>query len=308
MAKKQEDKEEKQDLDEDKKTPEDTPVAVESTVLEDIEVSDEQEDKVDEAEVIVDAVSEEDIKKAEEIGKLKVENINLESWTPKTETGRKVKNNEITDIDDILDNGIKILEPEIVDVLLPEGKTELLLVGQSKGKFGGGQRRVFRQTQKKTKEGNKPKFATIAVFGNENGYVGVGYGKSKETVPSREKAFANAKKNIIKISRGCGSWQCNCKTPHSIPFKVEGKCGSTRIVLMPAPKGTGLCIEPECAKILKYAGIKDVWSKTYGQTKTKINLIAACMNALKALSTTKVQFNFAQEFKIVSGKTAAEEQ
>ena len=101
-------------------------------------------------------------------------------------------------VDEILDSGRTILEPEIVDTLL-ELETEMLLIGQAKGKFGGGARRVFKQTQKKTKEGNKPSFASNAVVGNQNGLVGVGYGKSKETVPAREKAIRNAKKNIFKM-------------------------------------------------------------------------------------------------------------
>ena len=169
---------------------------------------------------------------------VKVE-FDKDSWKPKTSLGMKVKNEEITDIDYVLDNRLKILEREIVDVLMPNLVTDLLLVGQSKGKFGGGQRRVFRQTQKKTREGNKPKFGTFAIVGNENGYVGIGYGKSKETVPAREKATRNAKQNIIKIRRGCGSWQCGCKQPHSVPFAVEGKYGSVKIRLIPAPRGTG---------------------------------------------------------------------
>ena len=77
----------------------------------------------------------------------------LAEWQPKTELGRKVRNKEITNIDEILDKGLRVLEPEIVDTLL-NLSSELILVGQSKGKFGGGQRRVFRQTQKKTMEGN----------------------------------------------------------------------------------------------------------------------------------------------------------
>ncbi len=165
----------------------------------------------------------------------------LESWKPKTTLGGKVKAGEIKNIDEILDNGEKILEPEIVAVLLPELESELLLIGQSKGKFGGGQRRVFKQTQKKTREGNRPKFATIVVVGNKNGYVGISYGKSRETVPAREKAIRKAKLNVIKIKRGCGSWQCSCGEPHTIPFAVEGKCGSVRVRLIPAPRGTGLC-------------------------------------------------------------------
>lgn len=213
----------------------------------------------------------------------------LEGWTPKTEIGKKVKTGEITDFGEILENGWLVKEQEIADVLLPDVETDLLLIGQAKGKFGGGQRRVFKQTQKKTKEGNKPKFATYAVAGNRDGYVGVGYGKSKETVPAREKSFRNAKQNLIQIRRGCGSWECGCGQSHSIPFKVKGKCGSVEIELIPAPRGTGLVIEKECAKIMKLAGIEDVWSKTKGHTKTKINLINACMSALRGLVSAKIK-------------------
>src|SRR3989344_376532 len=88
------------------------------------------------------------------------------AWNPKTGIGKKIKNGEINDIDEILDSGLKILEAEIVDALIPDLTTDLLLIGQSKGKFGGGQRRVFKQTQKKTQEGNKPKFAAYAIVGN----------------------------------------------------------------------------------------------------------------------------------------------
>ena len=224
-----------------------------------------------------------------------------ESWKPKTSLGMKVKSGEIDNIDYILDNRFRILEHEIVDMLIPNLNVDLLLVGQSKGKFGGGQRRVFRQTQKKTQEGNKPKFGTFAIVGNEDGYIGVGYGKSKETVPAREKATRNAKQNIIKIFRGCGSWRCSCKGPHSVPFAVEGKYGSVMIKLIPAPRGTGLCIEKECSKVLKIAGIKDVWSQTFGQTRTKINLIYACFDALKKLMEIKLQKKDEEKLSIVEG-------
>jgi len=236
-------------------------------------------------EVVVEKVNEKNTKEKADVPK----EVIKEGWAPRTELGRKVKYNEIISIGDVLDQGKPLLEAEIVDVLVPGLENELLMIGQSKGKFGGGQRRVFKQTQKKTREGNKPNFSTVAVVGNRNGIVGLGYGKAKETVPAREKSFRNAKKSIIKIRRGCGSWQCGCGNPHSIPFKVEGGCGSVQIKLMPAPKGTGLCIEKECAKILELAGIKDVWSKTKGQTKTKINLIYACFDALKQLMKTKVK-------------------
>src|SRR5574342_850499 len=85
--------------------------------------------------------------------------IDVEGWQPKTGVGKKVKSGEIKDIDQILNNGIPILEEQIVDILMPNLQSELLMIGQSKGKFGGGSKRIFRQTQKKTPEGNKPSFA-----------------------------------------------------------------------------------------------------------------------------------------------------
>jgi small subunit ribosomal protein S5 len=227
----------------------------------------------------------------------------VRSWKPKTVLGKKVQAGEIRNIDEVFDSGLTVLEPEIIDSLI-QLESELLLIGQAKGKFGGGQRRVFRQTQKKTMEGNKPKFTTLAVVGNRDGYVGMGLGKSKETVPAREKALKAAKLNLFKISRGSGSWQSNSSEPNSLPFAVEGKCGSVKLRLIPAPKGTGLCVEKECAKILALAGIKDVWSKTQGQTKNKINLIKACESALRKLVKTKIRPQDAQRVSFQEGKLA----
>jgi len=224
-----------------------------------------------------------------------------DAWKPKTEIGKKVKSGEITNIDEILDQGIRILEVEIVDILLPNLEIDLASVGQSKGKFGGGKRSIWKQTQKKTKEGNKPKFATLVVVGDNDGHVGIGYGKAKETVPAREKATRQAKLNIIKIQRGCGSWACDCAEPHSIPFKVHGKVGSVKIDLIPAPKGTALCVEQETKKLLYMGGIKDIYSKTFGQTKTKINLIFACFEALKNLSKVKVKQEYIKKAGLVEG-------
>lgn len=203
----------------------------------------------------------------------------LAVWKPRTNAGRLVKEGKIKDIDEVLKE-YKILEEEIVDTLL-NLKSELLAIGQAKGKFGGGKRRVWRQTQKKTKEGNVPTFACMAVVGDENGHVGLGYGKAKETLPGRTKSLRDAKIKIMKIKRGCGSFDCSCNEMHSVPFKVEGKCGSLRVILIPAPQGTGLVVGDEMKKILRLAGIKDVYGKTFGQTRSTINLAKACINALK---------------------------
>jgi len=212
-----------------------------------------------------------------------------EVWKPKTELGKKVKSKEITEIKQILDKGLRIREVGIIDTLLPDMALDYILIGQAKGKFGGGKRRIMRQTQKKTAQGNRPVFTTMAVIGNEDGYVGVGRGKAKETVPARDKALRKAKLNLIQIGRGCGSWRCACGEPHSLPFEVNGRCSSVRIKLLPAPKGTGLVAPEEVKKILKLAGYKDVWSKATGQTRQRLNLIDACIKALKKTTKTKIR-------------------
>jgi len=207
----------------------------------------------------------------------------LETWTPRTELGKKVLSGEVKSIEEILDKGIRILEPEIVDVLLPDLKQELIYIGGSTGKGGGIKRIPIRITKKVTKSGKRLRYSAMAVVGNEDGIVGVGRGKAKEPRLAIEKAIRKAKLNLIKVKRGCGSWECGCGTEHSIPFKVEGKCGSVRVVLMPAPKGVGLVASDEAKKLFRLAGIKDIWMKSFGDTQTRFNFIKAIFNALKNL-------------------------
>lgn len=204
----------------------------------------------------------------------------IASWIPKTKLGKEVKEKKIKNIDEILTSGRKILEEQIVDSLL-NLKSDLISIGQSKGKFGGGKRRAWKQTQRKTKEGNVPTFSTLAVIGDENGHIGIGTGRAKETLPARDKAIRKAKLSIIKVTRGCSSFDCACSEPHSIPFKLTGKAGSVEIILVPAPQGTGLVVANELKKVLKLAGIKDVYSKTFGSRRTTTNLVKACINALE---------------------------
>lgn len=239
-------------------------------------------------------ISSEITRAAEEATRIK------DAWNPKTKIGQRIKAGEITDLSDILEQGEVISEPQVIDVLFPNLKSELLLVGQAKGKFGGGQRRIFRQTQKKTKDGNTISFVSVSACGNNDGYIGIGFGKSKETVPAKEKAIRSAKLNMIKIRRGCGSWVCNCGGFHSIPYTVIGRSGGVTIKLMPAPKGKGLIINAECAKILALAGIKDVWCKIKGPSKCRINVVKACFDALNKLTKTKVSSQFAE--KCVDGQ------
>jgi len=212
----------------------------------------------------------------------------LVAWKPKTKLGEMVKTGKVKNINEIFEKSMKILEPEIVDLLIPDLKFDLLLIGQAKGKFGGGKARFWRQTQHKTSEGNVPAFACMIVVGDEKGHVGIGLGKARETLPAKEKALREAKISLIEVRRACGSFDCSCKEPHSIPAKVRGKVSSSVIDLIPAPKGTGLAIENECKKILKLAGIRDIYSRTFGQTRTKVNLAAACYNALKKTGELRI--------------------
>ncbi len=207
----------------------------------------------------------------------------LEKWVPKTSLGKMVFEGKITSIDEILELGKPIKEPEIVDKLLPNLKSELILIGGRTGKGGGIQRIPIRITSVTKKSGRRFRMNAFVVVGNEDGIIGIGSGKSLEARNAVEKATQRAKLNLIKVKRGCGSWECACGGNHSIPYKVSGKCGSVRVQLMPAPKGVGLVADDETKKLLRLAGIKDVWVKTFGNTSTRINLITAVFNALKRL-------------------------
>ena len=255
-----------------------------------------EEVKTEEAKEI-EPIIEEEIKEVNEVEDFALREIEkkkeakrnmLASWVPKTKLGLLVKEGKEKNLDHILADRKKILEPEIVDSLV-NLDSELLLIGQAKGKFGGGKRRAWRQTQKKTQEGNVISFSTMVVVGDKKGHVGLGYGRAKETLPAREKALRAAKLGLIKIERGFEDPADAAKDdPHTVPFKVKGKCGSVTITLIPAPRGTGLCVADECKKILSLAGIKDVYSKTNGITRTTFNLAKACVSALESIRGMKI--------------------
>ncbi|MCD6215899.1 MAG: 30S ribosomal protein S5 [Candidatus Aenigmarchaeota archaeon] len=209
---------------------------------------------------------------------------NTIDWVPKTELGRQVMNGKIKSIDEIFKQGIKIKEPEIVDKLLPNLETEIILIGGSPGKGGGIKRTPTKKTARMHKSGRRFNVSAVVVVGNKDGYVGIGKGEAAEHRRAIEKATLKAKLNIIPVKRGCGSWECNCGENHSIPSRVEGRQGSVRAVLIPAPKGIGLCIPDEAKKILRLAGIRDIWSKSFGNTHARINFSFAIFNALKNLN------------------------
>ncbi len=212
---------------------------------------------------------------------------NIENWIPKTKLGKEVMEGKITSIDQIFESGNKIMEPEIVDFLLPGIEHEIILIGGSPGKGGGKRRTPAKRTARMHKSGRRFNTTCMIVAGNKDGYVGIGIGKAPDFQNAAEKALKKAKMSIIPVKRGCGNWECNCGGKHSIPFEVVGKEGSVKAVLKPAPKGLGLCVSDSMKKVMMLAGIKDMWTKSYGKTSTRTNYIKAVFKALKKLNTMK---------------------
>ncbi|MCC6045329.1 MAG: 30S ribosomal protein S5 [Ignisphaera sp.] len=192
--------------------------------------------------------------------------VNVEEWIPRTKLGWMVKEGKITSIDQIFAINAIIMEPEIVDILLPNLSQEIIDV-------------VL--VQKMTDAGRISRFRAVVAIGNGDGYVGLGIAKARQLRTAIEKAVIDAKLNIVPVRRGCGSWECSCKEPHSVPFRVAGKAGSVEVTLIPAPLGVGL-VAGEVAKIiLRLAGIRDVWTFSKGESRTTINFAKAVYNALK---------------------------
>jgi len=190
----------------------------------------------------------------------------IAEWIPRTRVGRLVKEGKITTIDEIFRRNLPILEPEIVDALLPNLEHEVIDVSI---------------VQKMTDAGRITRYRAVVVVGNRDGYVGIGKGKARQFRFAVEKALINAKLNITPVRRGCGSWECTCGEPHSVPFTVRGKSGSVEIILKPAPKGTGLVAGDVAKVVLRLAGITDVWTFTRGETRTTYNFARATYEALR---------------------------
>jgi small subunit ribosomal protein S5 len=214
-----------------------------------------------------------------------------EFWMPKTRLGIMVKDGDITTMKDALATGLKLREPEIIDILLPELDDEVLDVNM---------------VQRMTDSGRRVRFAIMTVVGNQNGYVGLGSAKGKEVGPAIRKAIDNAKLNIIEIRRGCGSWECGCTEPHTIPFTVTGKSGSTEVTFRPAPRGVGLAVGDVAKHILRLSGIKDAWGFTRGETRTTINYAKAVFKALRNTAKLKTTSGQIKNLNITSGSVEIE--
>jgi small subunit ribosomal protein S5 len=141
--------------------------------------------------------------------------------------------------------------------------------------------------QRMTDSGRRVKFRATVIVGNGDGFVGLGQAKDVQVGPAIRKAIDNAKINITRIKRGCGSWECGCGLPHTVPSEVNGKAGSVTVVLKPAPRGLGLAAGGTARKVLEKAGVKDVWTRTEGQTRTTLNFAKATYNALMNTGTVR---------------------
>ena len=189
-----------------------------------------------------------------------------EVWIPKTSIGKRVLTGEINSMEEILSKGLRIQEAGIVKKLLPDLKTEVIDVGI---------------IQKMTPNGQSTRFKALVAAGNENGWLGIGMGKSKQMRIAIEKANNSAYLNVSPVKLGCGSWECRCDQKHSVPFKVKGKGGSVTIEILPAPRGLGLVAGGKIRNLLKMAGIKDAWTTAKGSTSTMNSTSKAVLQCLR---------------------------
>ncbi|WP_292466221.1 30S ribosomal protein S5 [Methanolobus sp.] len=196
-----------------------------------------------------------------------------EEWVPQTRLGKLVREGQITSMDEVIESGLPIRESNIIDILLPDLEDEVLDINM---------------VQRMTDSGRRVKFRATVIVGNGNGFVGLGQAKDVQVGPAIRKAISNAKINIIKVKRGCGSWECACGLEHTVPSEVRGKAGSVIVELKPAPRGLGLAAGDTARKVLEKAGIKDVWTRTEGTTRTTLNFAKATFSALENAGTIRM--------------------
>src|SRR5262245_31000716 len=119
------------------------------------------------------------------------------------------------------------------------------------------------------KGGRRFSFGALVVVGDRRGRVGFGYGKANEVPPAVEKGVKQAKRRLKQVPlRGT-----------TIPHRVLGHFGASKIAMIPAAPGTGVIAGSAARAVLELAGVKDVLTKCYGSTSPK-NLVKAVMDGL----------------------------
>lgn len=130
----------------------------------------------------------------------------------------------------------------------------------------------IRRVTRVTKGGKRLNFSVYMVVGNKKGSVGVGTGKANDTSLAIDKAYRNAKKNVIQL---------NLTKTMSIPHDVSAKYCSGVVLLIPA-KGRGVSAGSALKSVIELAGIKDVTAKIISPSKNKLNIARAAMLAISA--------------------------
>lgn len=129
------------------------------------------------------------------------------------------------------------------------------------------------RVSKKTTGGNKMSFSILVVVGDRKGQVGVGLGKARDVPSAVRKATAYAKKHLIKVP---------LKEQRTIPHELQIKLGAARVLLKPAPIGTGVIAGGAVRVVVEAAGIRDIVSKILG-TKNQASNVYATLKALSQL-------------------------
>ncbi len=129
------------------------------------------------------------------------------------------------------------------------------------------------RVSKKTKGGNKIGFSALTVVGDNKGRVGVGLGKAPDVSSAIRKGMSQAKKHMIDVPLIDGT----------IPFRIDVKIGAARIMLKPAPPGSGIIAGGAIRSVVSAAGIQNISSKMLG-TENKISNIYATLEALRRIS------------------------
>jgi small subunit ribosomal protein S5 len=196
-----------------------------------------------------------------------------DGWEPRTRLGRLVADGDVDSMQDALNSGLPLKEPEIVDQLVPGLEDEVLDINM---------------VQRMTDSGRRVKFRCVVVVGNRDGLVGYAEGRDDQVGGAIQKAIEVAKLHIIDVSRGCGSWECGCGRPHTVALRTTGKAGSVEVELRPAPRGLGLAGGETVRHVLELAGIEDIWTRSSGNTRTTVNFAKATFNALRTTAQARV--------------------
>lgn len=131
----------------------------------------------------------------------------------------------------------------------------------------------IRRISKKTKGGNQIRFSALVVVGDKKGKVGVGLAKAGDVRSAIRKAFESAKRKMVKVPL----------SGTTIPFSISQKFSAAKILLKPAPPGSGIVAGGAIRVVLDAAGVRDAVGKILG-TKNKISNVYATIEALKSLA------------------------